>query len=88
MNPLLRPRPMTAAQIADLVERAKVAGARVARNGSMARVSSLPTIQLRARCAARFRTMTRCTVREAAHWFRVSESSVDKALKRNREAKP
>lgn len=78
MSQLLRPMPMTAAQIADLVERTRAAQTGAARSGNLA--SRVPmhdrsvTRRLRARCAARFRALTGCTMREAARAFVVSET--------------
>lgn len=77
-HPMLQPMPMTPAEIHDLVERSRAAMVRSGRSGALARISML----FRARCAARYRMLTRCDIKTAARVFRVDDGAVTDAWRR------
>ena len=87
MTDLLAPRPMTPAQIADLVERTRQGMQRVAR--LTRHPASDPVAYLlrrngwhttsRVRCAARYSALTGCSLGAAAWLFRVNGGSVHAA---------
>lgn len=90
VHPLLRPRPMTAEQVADLVERTRAAERDARGRGPRSRVTGIKhdRRRLRTRCAARYKMLERCSTREAARVFGVTESSVHRAWLRIREVTP
>lgn len=82
--------PMTAAQIDDLIERTRAAERLARGRGARTRTTGAEhdRRRLRVRCAARYKMLERCSTREAARVFRVTESSVYRAWLRICEVMP